>query len=311
MSVRMARIVAGAVLPAELVLVTCLLAGVRTPPSVVLGAEVLVLAALALEAVVLWRLYAAERRRGAGRREALGEAVRTVVPVKVRRLLAHELRATASLGLWAVRRRHGVREGALAVPYTGPQTAIMYGLVFVSVVETVALAVLIPWPVVHGILLVLDVYGVVFVLAMHAACVARPHVVGADGSLRIRYGALFDLRLPAGAVASARVERRYPTGRLVQLTEDGVLELVVGGQTTVTVELVEPVEFVRPLGGRGMARAVRFHADDPRAAVAALAAKRDEVRSRNGGTSRDGASPPDGVTSRARTAPSPSPGPPA
>ncbi|MCP3816588.1 hypothetical protein NLX86_00060 [Streptomyces sp. A3M-1-3] len=285
MSVRVARMAAGAVLPAELVLGTCLLAGVRIPPAVVLGAEVLVVAVLVLEALVLRRLYAAGRRRGAGRREALGEAVRTVVPVNVRRLLAHELRATASLGLWVARRRHGVSEGALAAPYTGPQTAIMYGLAFVSVIETVALAVLIPWPLVHRIVLVLDVYGIVFVLAMHAACVTRPHVVGADGSLRVRYGALFDLRLQAGAVASARVERRYPSGRLVQVDEDGVLDLVVGGQTTVTVELVEPVEFVRPLGGRGLARAVRFNADDPRATVAALM--------------------------RARTAPSPSPAPPA
>ncbi|MEV6651099.1 hypothetical protein [Streptomyces sp. NPDC051219] len=293
MSVRVARLVAAAVLPAELALGTCLLAGIRIPPSVVFGAEALVVAVLVLEALVLRGLYAAGRAKGAGRREALGDAVRTVVPVQVRRLLAHELRATASLGLWAARRRHGVRDGAVAVAYTAPQTAIMYGLVFVSVIETVALAVLIPWPLLHRIVLVLDVYGIVFVLAMHAACVTRPHVVGADGSLRIRYGALFDLRLPAGAVASARVERRYPDGRLAQLDDDGVLDLVVGGQTTVTVELTQPVEFVRPLGGRGLARAVRFNADDPGAAVAALSAG------------------PDGLTSRARTAPSPSPGQPA
>ncbi|MFG2559804.1 MerR family transcriptional regulator [Streptomyces sp. NPDC048496] len=65
---------------------------------------------------------------------------------------------------------------------------------------------------------------------------------------------------------------------------DGVLDLVVGSQTTVTVELTRPVEFVRPLGKREWARTVRFHADDPRAAVAAL--------------------------TRGRTVPSPPPGPP-
>lgn len=56
------------------------------------------------------------------------------------------------------------------------------------------------------------------------------------------------------------------------MDEDGTLDLAVGSQTTVTVELAEPVEFVRPLGRRGSARTLRFHADDPRAVVAALVA---------------------------------------
>lgn len=187
-----------------------------------------------------------------------------------RRFVVHELRGLHSLALWVLRRRHGVPEGALPVPYTGPQTAMMYGLVFVSVVETVMLALLVPWPVVHRILLVLDVYGVLLVLALHAGCVTRPHVVGADGSLRVRYGALFDLRIPAASIAAVRVERRFPQGRLVQLDSDGVLDLAVGGQTTVAVELTAPLGFVRAFGGCGEAVVVRFHADDPRAVVAAL-----------------------------------------
>ncbi|MFF1918821.1 hypothetical protein ACFVYE_46555 [Streptomyces sp. NPDC058239] len=270
MSVRIARYAVGAVPAVELGLVGCLLAGVRVPGAVLLGAEALVVAALGFEGVVLWRLWVVGRRAGAGRREAMGAALRTVVPEKVRRLVAHEVRALHSLGLWVLRRRHGVPEGSLAVPYTGPQTAMMYGLVFVALVETVMLALLIPWPVVHRVLLVLDVYGVVLVLAFHAACVTRPHVVDADGALRLRYGGLFDLRVPAGAVAGARVERRYPEGGPVRPGADGVLDLVVGGQTTVTVELVSPVAFVRPLGKREWARTVRFHADDPGGAVAAL-----------------------------------------
>ncbi|MFI5826085.1 hypothetical protein ACIA6C_02280 [Streptomyces sp. NPDC051578] len=188
-----------------------------------------------------------------------------------RRLAGNELRAAASLGRWALRRPpQGVGEGDVAAGYTGPQTAMMWGLLFVALVETVALELLIPWPVVAAVMLVLDVYGVLAVLALHAACVQRPHVVRADGSLRIRYGVLFGLTVPPDAVASVRVERRYPQGRLVTVSEDGVLDLAVGGQTTVTLELARPLDFVRPLGARARARTVRFHADDPRAVVAAL-----------------------------------------
>ncbi|GLV75437.1 MULTISPECIES: hypothetical protein [Streptomyces] len=277
MSVRTARAAVWAALPAEAALLGCVVAGVRIPGAVLVAAEALVAAVLALEAVVLWRLYAARRRAGADRRDAARDALRTLVPVAVRRLLAHEVRTLHSLGLWVLRRRHRIPEGALAVAYTGPQTAIMYALLFVSVVETVALAVVIPWPAVHAVLLVVDVYGVVLVLGLHAACVVRPHVVGADGSLRLRYGALFDLRVPAAAIAAARVDRRYPDGRLVRLGADGVLDLAVGSQTTVTVELTEPVECVRPLGARGFARTLRFHADDPREVVAALTRVRTDA----------------------------------
>jgi hypothetical protein len=189
----------------------------------------------------------------------------------VRRLTVLELHGMHSLLMWLARRRHGLAPGAYAAAYTSPQTALLFGLLFVAVVETVALAVLIPWPLVHSIVLFLDVYTVLQVLALHAACVTRPHVVGADGSLRIRYGHLLDLRIPAEAVKQVRVDRRYPTGKRVQEHPDGSLDLLVASQTTVSVELAAPVTFVRPLGRRvRVSTAVRFHADDPKALVAAV-----------------------------------------
>ncbi|MFE7571487.1 hypothetical protein ACFU76_31775 [Streptomyces sp. NPDC057539] len=278
------------VIAGEIALVSCLLAGVAVPAPVLLGAEAVVLTLLALEAAVLYRHYARARRTGAGRRDAVVSAVRTAVPEPGRRLLVHEIRGLTSLGRWVARRTHGVREGDHAAPYTGPQTAMVYGLLFVAVVETVALAVLIPWPVVHLIMLVVDVYTLLAVLALHAGCVTRPHVAGADGSLRIRYGSLFDFSVEAARIASVHVDRRYPpSGGLITFdpADGGVLDLAVGGQTTVRVELTEPVMFVRPLGRRERARVVRFHADGSAELVRALTQ----------------------ALTRARTAPSPTPTP--
>lgn len=267
---RAARVAMWAVLPGEVALAVCPVAGVRIPGAVLTAAEALVVGVLALEVYVMWPLYAARRRAGDTRREAGLSTVRAVVPVALRRLSVHEVRALHSLGLWVLRRRHRIPAGARPFAYTEPQTGIMWTFVFVSVVETVVLALVIPWPLVHAILLVVDVYGIVIILALQAACVTRPHLVEGDGSLRLRYGALFDLRVPASVIASARVDRRFPGGGPVRVGEDGTLDLAVGSQTTVTVELTEPVEFVRPLGRRGSARTLHFHADDARAVVAAL-----------------------------------------
>jgi hypothetical protein len=95
-----------------------------------------------------------------------------------------------------------VRPGDVTVPYAAAQTAVMYGFLFVSIIETLVLAYLIPWAVLRSVTLVLDVWGVYFILALHASCVVRPHLIGADGSLRLRYGA-----------AAVRGASRYPDPR--------------------------------------------------------------------------------------------------
>jgi hypothetical protein len=192
----------------------------------------------------------------------------------LRRLTLHEISCLTSIALWLTRRRSGVRPGDLTAPYAAAQAPIVLAIGFVSVLETVALSVLLaPWPVAHGITLVLDVYGVIFVLGLHAASVVRPHLVGADGSLRVRYAALADLRVPAGLVASAHAVRRYPDTGQVDVREE-TLTLAVAGQTSVTVQLSEPVTFVRPLGAQARVRTVHLHTDTPEALVAALTGAR-------------------------------------
>ncbi|MFE3188380.1 hypothetical protein ACFXHA_05185 [Nocardia sp. NPDC059240] len=217
--------------------------------------------------------YRRHRRLELSRRRAAAAAVADLVPGMVGKLVAHEWRLLISVARWVTRRGpHGVRAGDTAVPYASGQAAIMYGFLVVAVVETVALAVLIPWPLIHAIVLVLDVWGVFFVLAVQLSCVQRPHVIGADGSLRLRYGALLDIRVSARHIATARLERRYPDSKIAAVDAHGRADIPVASQTTVTVELTEPIEFTRPLGKPARARAFRFYAEDPGAALAALRA---------------------------------------
>ncbi|MFE2274407.1 hypothetical protein ACFXB4_34970 [Streptomyces lavendulae] len=186
---------------------------------------------------------------------------------RVRRLVAHEGRWMASLGLWVARRPHGVGEGDTAVGYARAQAPTSYGLVFVFAVETVGVSfMLAAYPVAHLVMLVLDLYTVFLVLGLHAAAVTRPHVVG-PGGLRVRRGARLDLRIPPERIASARHDVRFPDANR---TEDGVLDLAVAAQTSITVELTRPVTVVALSGRRREVHTVRFHADEPRAALAAI-----------------------------------------
>ncbi|WP_267713396.1 hypothetical protein [Streptomyces sp. CoH17] len=187
-------------------------------------------------------------------------------------LVRHELRLLASLWLWAARRTHGAVAGGAVFGYARGQGAMTAGFAFVCAVESLTMSVLLrEWPTAHHVVLVLDLYTVVIVIGLHAASVVRPHVLDpAAGVLRIRRAVHVDVRIPLERIASVRRELRTTHERT-----DGELDLAVGSQTSVTVELAEPVVHVSFFGRRRGVRVVRCHADDPGALVRAVERARE------------------------------------
>jgi hypothetical protein len=125
-------------------------------------------------------------------------------------------------------------------------------------------------------------------------------------TLRLRRFAAVDLRVPLAAVASVRRE-------LVTTHEkrEGELDLAVGSQTSITLELAEPVAYETFFGRRRSVRVVRLHADEAsdlvRELKGALADKglTDQCLTDRGLTDRG----PDQALRPGRTAPSPLPDP--
>jgi hypothetical protein len=275
---RIARAALFTVLPAELLLIVMLVSGISPPELVVVVIEVAVVLVLILEAAVSYRLFRFERLRGADRRTALRATVHRLVPAHVRKLFEFELRGTASLFLWVARRRNGVPPGATAVSYSKEQTPTLLVMLFLIGVEAVAVDLLlraldVP-DVLRALVLVIDLYGIVWGLALGASCVTRPHVVTGE-ELRIRYGAYFDLRVPRDRISSVRSSRDY-NGNMVRVA-DGRLSVAVSSQTNLVVELTEPIGIVRPLGGRAEVTAIRFFADTPDAVLKTLNPPRPSV----------------------------------
>ncbi|WTA10510.1 hypothetical protein OHB08_35065 [Streptomyces phaeochromogenes] len=204
----------------------------------------------------------------------------------MRHPIAHEVRLLASIGRWVARRPHGIGRGR-AFSYGRGQGAMMFGFGFVSVLESVCMAVLLRnHPAVHRVVLALDVYTLLLIVGMHAASVTRPHVLddtADEAFLRIRRAAHVDVRVPLAAISSVRRE-------LVTTHEKrgGRLDLAIGAQTTITLELSSPVRHFTFLGRPKDVTLIRFHADEPEALVR-------EIR-----TALE--------LTRERTAPSPSPG---
>ncbi len=187
-------------------------------------------------------------------------------------LLRHELRLVVSLWLWVARRRHGLGDGggdgdggATGFGYSRGQGTMMLGFGFVIVIESVMMSLLLrDYPAVQRAWFMMDMYTLLIVVGMHAASVVRPHVLDA-GFLRVRRAAHVDLRIPLEKIARMRRELRTTHERA-----DGELNLAIGAQTTVTLELTEPVAHFTFLGRRRDIHLVRFHADDADCLVRAV-----------------------------------------
>ncbi|MEV5559399.1 hypothetical protein AB0L44_37560 [Nonomuraea wenchangensis] len=172
--------------------------------------------------------------------------------------------------------------GGIALAYAKNQRPLLLMLLFAVVVQAVALE----WMLaasdsssgLRAIVMMADVYQLLFVLALGAASATRPHVVTAE-ELRIRYGAYFDVRVPRELIASVKISRNYNARGVIAVT-DGHLTVGVDAQTNLIVNLTAPITVTRPLGRRERITTIRFYADDPGSALRSLTGRLKRVSCR-------------------------------
>jgi hypothetical protein len=200
------------------------------------------------------------------------ETVATVTTL-ARRAVRYELGMWRSSARWLLR-RPDVAPGETAFAYRGPVLGLLWMFFVLSAVEVVAVDLILPWGgAVRIMLLALGVWGTMFMLGMLASLTVYPHVVRPSG-LRIRYGVSLDVQLPWDAVGEVRAVRRSNAGKgTVQLDGDA-LHVVIGGQTTVRVELTRPVRVTLAGPRTAEVTSVDLHADDAAGLVAAVRAAR-------------------------------------
>jgi hypothetical protein len=147
----------------------------------------------------------------------------------------------------------------------------MWLWIFASAAEVPLVHVLVPWDSVRIALLLIAVWGLVWMIGLLASLTVYPHLL-TDANMRIRYGAGIDIAIPWEDVASITVDRRdLPSSiRALQPLETPVgtdLRIGVSGQVNVRAQLREPTTVPTPKGDQEVG-AVSFFADDPRSLVA-------------------------------------------
>ena len=188
----------------------------------------------------------------------------------VRWLVVLEIGIWRSLFLLVTRRVPGRGPGVEAFSYVRAVAPIMGAFIFVSALELVVVHLLLPWEVIRLILLVLSVWGLLWMVGYLASMKVFPHLVGPE-ELRVRSGTGADIVVPWEAVAAVRQRRGCVRSlRRVQVErgDDGAVASVpVLKLTRVEVVLREPTTVSLP-DGPAEVTAVRLYADDHRGLVA-------------------------------------------
>lgn len=186
-----------------------------------------------------------------------------------------ELRVYSSIAR-AIARRPAVPAGGTGIAYHQPVLTILIIFIVLSAVEIPILDLIVhPWPAVRIPILILGIWGLMWMIGLLCAMLMRPHAVGPDG-IRIRSGLEVDVPIPWDDIASVAIAKRVDEPKLPRVTptEQGAEYAErLQDETNIEIELERPVGIrlpgLLPKGGRHEVTRIRLWADDPRAFLAA------------------------------------------
>lgn len=186
--------------------------------------------------------------------------------------LVFELNIYKNLLLWLLRRR-STPAGFESAGYARLATPMMALWIFGSALELPLVHILVPWDVVRISLLVVGVWGLLWMLGVLAGLRTYPHLLGSDG-LVIRNGAMHEIAVRWETIVKVTTQdRSLPSSMWVLQPEevDGGrhLNVTVSGRVNVHLAFQEPIA-VRTTKGDMVVSGVDFWADEPREVAARI-----------------------------------------
>ena len=193
----------------------------------------------------------------------------------VGRLIKLVVRAEIAIwaGLWRwIARRPVVPEGAEPLPYARQVTPVLWLFIWGSALEVVAMDLIINhfgWNAVRLPVLILGIWGVLWMLGMMAAYRTRPHLVF-DDHLRISLGLHHSIDVPLGAVASVSpTEAELSSSMKSSEVVDDRLLIGISGRTNLMLQFDAPTTIATPKGDEQVS-AVGLWVDEPREVASRL-----------------------------------------
>lgn len=173
-------------------------------------------------------------------------------------------------GVWAglirgVLRRPDIPPGGIGFSHHRALAPVRWLGFGVLAVEIVVVHLVVPSGPLRWILLVVGVYGAIWVAGyVLGAGAVRPHVVGPDVVL-LRSGVSVEVRVPLAAVTQVRAVPRSRSGTSSVQVDGDVLHLVDNGGTGLDLVLAAPLTVSLPRRPAAVVTEIRVWVDDPAA----------------------------------------------
>jgi hypothetical protein len=168
-------------------------------------------------------------------------------------------------------RRPRVPAGAAGFPYHQPVRTFLVAFVILSAVELAVVDFIVRrWAGVRIPLLIVGVWGLVYMFGLLFGMLTRPHAVGPDG-IRARQGSEIDIRLSWDDVYSVTHRKHVVQHKEPMVTVDAeertTLHLRMQNETNLEITLDRPVPVRLPHGTETINH-LHLYADDARAFLA-------------------------------------------
>lgn len=174
-------------------------------------------------------------------------------------------------GYWSIgrfiARRNGVPPGGKGFSYHRVSVAPLTAFLALSILELIAVDLLVRrWPSVRITMLILGLWGLVYMFGLLFGMLTHPHVVTSD-SLQLKQGPEVTVRIDWECIDKVAKHRSTTSGEKAhKVTQDPegrtILNLWACNESNLVIDLETPQSFQMP--GRSVrADRVRFYVDDP------------------------------------------------
>jgi hypothetical protein len=180
----------------------------------------------------------------------------------------------ASIGR-VIARKPAVPAEAKGFGYHSSSKAILVVFIVLSAIEIVVIDLIVHrWLWLRIPLLVIGIWGLIWMIGLLCAHLVRPHTVGPDG-IHVRDGLDLDAHVRWDDVHSVTIKKRGYDPRTPRVIADGdsrTLAVDITGQTNIEIVLERPTVIslpgVPPKGGEQAVTSICLWADDPKAFLA-------------------------------------------
>jgi hypothetical protein len=164
-------------------------------------------------------------------------------------------------------RRPKVPAGGVGFGYHKLVLPILIVFVVVSALEMLVVDLIVRrWAYIRVPLLILSIWGIVYMLGLLFGMIVRPHAITADG-IRVRYGSEIEIPIAWEDVDSVVRRKRVNNGKQPKVTSDengeASLHMRIQNETNIEIRLNRPVSIRLPHGTETVST-VNLYADDPK-----------------------------------------------